>query len=93
MPADNVNPTYFVRESDFETALCELLPRHGWTEEVIMNPTEDDLIRNWADIIYSNNRERHHLGNYPLTESEMRQVITQFENAATPYAINKLISE
>lgn len=91
MPADNVNPTYFVRESDFETALCELLPRHGWTEEVIMNPTEDDLIRNWADIIYSNNREQHRLGNYPLTESEMRQVITQFENAATPYAINKLI--
>lgn len=91
MPADNVNPTYFVRESDFETALCQLLPRHGWTEEVIMNPTEDDLIRNWADIIYNNNRERHRLGNYPLTESEMGQVVAQFENAATPYAINKLI--
>ena len=43
-----------MRESDFETALCGLLPRHGWTEEVIMNPTEDDLIRNWTDIIYSN---------------------------------------
>ena len=56
MPVENVTPTYFVRESDFETALCQLLPRHGWTEEVIMNPTEDDLIRNWAEILYNNNR-------------------------------------
>lgn len=91
MPVENVTPTYFVRESDFETALCQLLPRHGWTEEVIMNPTEDDLIRNWAEILYNNNRERHRLGNYPLTESEMGQVVAQFENATTPYAINKLI--
>ena len=61
----------FTVEKLFEQSLAELLINHGWEKEIIMNPTEEDLVKNWADIIYNNNREREKLGNYPLTESEM----------------------
>ena len=45
----NIPP--FDKELDFEKALCELLCQHGWNE-VLMNKTEEELIQNWADIIY-----------------------------------------
>ena len=40
--ADNIK--HFVKEQDFEEALTALLMRHGWNE-VIMNPSEEDLVR------------------------------------------------
>ena len=83
----------FVRESDFETALTQLLQQHGWGEnDVIMYPTEDDLVRNWADILYSNNREIDRLGNAPLTTTEMRQVIDQVNICSSPFDTNRFIN-
>ena len=64
----------FIKELAFEEALTNHLLGHGWNE-VIMNPTEEELVQNWASIIYDNNREIDKLGNYPLTASEMQQVI------------------
>ena len=81
----------FVRESDFEQALCEQLMQHGWNE-VIMQPTEEDLINNWANIIYDNNRDQALLGNYPLTSTEMQQIIDQVNLCGSPYKINRLIN-
>jgi len=41
----------FNREIDFENALVDLLiSEKGWSE-VIMSPTEQDLIKNWANIL------------------------------------------
>ena len=66
--ADNIQS--FIKELAFEEALTQHLLGHGWNE-VIMNPTEEELVQNWANIIYDNNREIDKLGNYPLTTSEM----------------------
>lgn len=82
----------FDKESAFEEALCNLLEQHGWTSGVINHPTEEDLLQNWADILYDLNRGREALGDYPLTASEMQQIIDQVNMAGSPYKINKLIN-
>lgn len=92
MPNDTANTQYFVRESAFEQALVDLLPHHGWESNVIVQPTENDLVKNWAAIIYGNNRDISKLGNAPLTDSEMRQIIDQVNLCDSPYAVNKLIN-
>lgn len=39
---DNINDIqYFVKESQFEQALVDLLPHHGWEKEVLVQPTEE----------------------------------------------------
>ena len=89
---DNINDIqYFVKESLFEQALVDLLPHHGWEKEVLVQPTEDDLIQNWAKILFDNNRDINKLGNYPLTASEMRQIIDQVNLCDSPYAMNMFI--
>ena len=45
------------------------------------------------NIIYGNNRDVNRLGNYPLTPTEMKQIIEKVNAARTPYAINKLINQ
>ena len=34
----------FDKESEFESALCEVLIQQGWEPEVLMHPTEEELI-------------------------------------------------
>lgn len=82
----------FVKENEFEQALCEHLIQHGWSSDVIMQPTEEDLINNWANIIYDNNRDQALLGNYPLTSTEMQQIIDQVNLCGSPYKVNRLIN-
>lgn len=82
----------FNKELDFEKALADLLPQHGWEPAVIMNPTEKALIDNWAAIIYNNNREIDRLGNFQLTDSEMQQVIDYVDSLKNPYEVNKFIN-
>lgn len=77
----------------FEKDLVKYLYTNcGWEKEVIKNPTEEDLIKNWANILYENNKDVDHLNGYPLTDSEMRQVITQIETLKTPYKLNSFIN-
>ena len=82
----------FNSESQFEAAVIKLLQQYGWEEEVIKNPTEQELIQNWANILYENNRQAVRLGNYPLTETEMQQVIDNINNLKTPLALNEFIN-
>ncbi|MCD8291961.1 MAG: HsdR family type I site-specific deoxyribonuclease, partial [Prevotella sp.] len=86
------NIQYFVKESDFEQALVEQLPNHGWEKDVIVQPTEKFLIDNWAKILFDNNRDINKLGDYPLTESEMRQIIEQVNLCDSPYKMNSFIN-
>ena len=83
--------TTFAKEIDFENALVQHLTNHGWNE-VLNHPSEDDLIKNWASIIYDNNREQTRLGSYPLTDSEMRQIITKVNLCSSPYEVNNFIN-
>ena len=48
--------TGFSVEADFEKAVITELQRYGWSDKVLMHPTEQDLIQNWADILFENNR-------------------------------------
>ena len=81
----------FINEPDFEEALTNHLVGHGWNE-VILYPTEEQLVENWARILYDNNREIDKLGNYPLTASEMQQVIDQVNLINSPYEMSRLIN-
>lgn len=81
----------FIKELAFEEALTNHLLKHGWNE-VIKNPTEEELVQNWASIIYDNNREIDKLGNYPLTASEMQQVMDTVNMKGSPYEMNRFIN-
>lgn len=88
----NVQITPFERELDFEKALADLLTNHGWDSKIISNPSEADLVKNWADIIYNNNRDLNRLGDHPLTDTEMGQIISQVNACSTPYQKSKFIN-
>lgn len=75
-------------EKDFVTALTE----HGWSKDIIKNPTEEDLIRNWANILFNNNKGIDRLNGQPLTDGEMAQLIEQINRAKTPFQLNKFIN-
>lgn len=81
----------FKSETAFEQALIDLLLKKGWND-VIKNPTEQDLIDNWAEILFQNNREIDRLNNQPLTKSEMDQIIEQINTLRTPFALNGFIN-
>ena len=82
----------FNREADFEEALIGVLTERGWEKQVLVNYTEEQLIRNWADILFHNNRSIDRLNDYPLTDSEMRQIIEQIETLKTPLRLNGFIN-
>lgn len=83
----------YEHETPFERDLVNLLiSEKGWEGGVIMNPTEEDLIQNWAQIIFENNRQPTRLGDYPLTPGEINQLLEQINNAATPLQKNELIT-
>lgn len=79
-------------ELAFEHDFVELLKKCGWEKNVIKYPTEEDLIDNWARILYDNNREIDRLGDYPLIKEEMDQIIEQITNLRTPFALNSFIN-
>ncbi len=84
--------TTFDKEDDFENAFITLLKSCGWEKEVIKYPTENDLIKNWANILYNNNRDKDKLGDYPLTETEMAQIIEQITTLRAPFSLNSFIN-
>lgn len=82
----------FNKEADFEQALIDLLRTKGWEDTVLKNYTEAELIRNWADILFENNRSIDRLNDYPLTEGEMQQIVEQIEMLKTPLRLNGFIN-
>ena len=83
----------FVKESDFEDALIKLLTEScGWEKQVLEYKTEKELLQNWANILFENNRSIDRLNDYPLTEGEMQQIIEQIELLRTPLKLNGFIN-
>ena len=84
----------FDKESAFEEAVVTVLKQHGWddAEGVLRYPTEQDLIDNWAKILFNNNAGIDRLNGCPLTQGEMAQVIEQIETLKTPLALNGFIN-
>ncbi|WP_422479697.1 type I restriction endonuclease subunit R [Pleomorphochaeta sp. DL1XJH-081] len=84
--------TVFTKESEFEEALIGVLSRKGWEHQVIKHPTEKDLVENWRRILNSNNMIRDRLNGYPLTDSEMQQILEQIVALRTPLKLNGFIN-
>lgn len=82
----------FNRESDFENALITLLFDKGWEPEVLRYPTEQDLLQNWAHILFENNRGIDRLNDAPLTSGEMEQILEQIKTLRTPFKLNGFIN-
>lgn len=84
----------FDKEAAFEEAVIVVLKQHGWDDAggVLRYPTEQDLIDNWAKILFQNNADIDRLNGCPLTQGEMAQVIEQIETLKTPLALNGFIN-
>ena len=83
---------FYDKESDFEDDLVAVLKRHGWTDGVLEYPTEQDLIDNWANILFDNNKGIDRLNGQRLTKGEMAQILEQIETLRTPLALNSFIT-
>lgn len=83
----------FNSELDFEKALIkDLTTNRGWEEKVLNYPTQEDLLKNWADILYKNNNTIDRLNGCPLTDTEMQKIIGQIETLKTPSQLNGFIN-
>lgn len=81
----------FNDELKFEAAVVSLLQKKGWTE-VLKNKTEKELLDNWANILFNNNKEIDRLNGQPLTDGEKAQLMEKIKKGRTPFALNKLIN-
>lgn len=82
----------FDKELEFEKALVNALQNNGWEKQVLNNPTEEQLIQNWADILFENNRDIDRLNECPLIKEEMDELIEKIKELRTPLALNGLIN-
>ncbi len=82
----------FTKESEFEKAFIQSLTENGWEKEILKNYSEQQLIQNWANILYQNNRGIDRLNDYPLTDGEMKQVMEQIAALKTPLKLNGFIN-
>ncbi len=83
---------HFDKEADFEQALIAALQRYGWEKQVLRYPTEKDLIQNWADILFENNRGIDRLNGCLLVPEEMDELLEQIRELRTPLALNGFIN-
>lgn len=82
----------FSNELEFEKSLIEVLTHKGWEPTVLNHPTEEDLLKNWAKILFDNNRDIDRLNDYPLTEGEMQQILEQINALRTPLKLSGFIN-
>ncbi|MBB5182494.1 type I restriction endonuclease subunit R, EcoR124 family [Catenisphaera adipataccumulans] len=82
----------FEKELEFEKALITALQSNGWEKEVIYHPTEEQLIQNWANILYKNNQDIDRLNHVPLIPEEMDQLLEQIRSLRTPLALNGFVN-
>ena len=64
----------FKTEAEFEQAFIATLMTKGWEHTVIKNPTEQDLLDNWANILFENNSGQDRLNGQRLTDTEPTRV-------------------
>lgn len=80
-------------EAKFEADLIKsLVEEKGWKDGVLQYKNERELLQNWANIIYENNRDIDRLGDYPVTDGEMHQIMEQIKALKTPVKLNGFIN-
>ncbi len=83
----------FKNEKEFEDALVAKLTQldNQWSRDILEYKTEEELIDNWARILFSNNNTKDTLNDCPLTKTEMGQIISQI-SGDSPFAINRRLN-
>ena len=85
--------TIFAKEAEFENAVIHELRQRGWGDaEVIKNASEADLLANWKQILFENNRGVDRLNEVLLTEGELQQIMEQITALRTPLKLNGFIN-
>lgn len=85
--------TSYDNETEFEKDFVKYLEEFcGWKGGVLCYPTEQELVNNWANILYNNNRDIDRLGNYPLTSGEMKQILDQIKTHRTPFNLSGFVN-
>lgn len=85
--------TTFSKEADFENAVTHELRQRGWGDlPVLVRPTEAELLANWRQILFENNRSVDRLNEVPLTDTEMQQILEQITALRTPLRLNGFIN-
>jgi type I restriction enzyme R subunit len=82
----------FKTEAEFEAAMIAALQNKGWENHVLKYPTEETLLKNWADILFENNRGIDRLNDAPLTDTEMQQILEKVLALRTPLKLNGFIN-
>lgn len=82
----------FNTEAEFEAVMITALQNKGWENRVLKYPTEETLLKNWADILFENNRGIDRLNDAPLTDTEMQQILEQVLALRTPLKLNGFIN-
>lgn len=83
----------FAKEADFEAAVIHELRQRGWGDaDVIKNHSEADLLANWKQILFENNRGKDRLNEVPLTVGEIQQVLEQITALRTPLRLNGFLN-
>ena len=82
----------FNTEAEFEAAMITALQSKGWENHVLKYPTEEDLLKNWADILFENNQGIDRLNDAPLTDTEMQQILEQILTLRSPLKLNGFIN-
>lgn len=76
----------------FEADVIKKLTEHGWSKDILKYKNEKELIDNWANILFNNNKGINRLNGYPLTEGEKSQLLEQINSLKSPVMLNKLIN-
>lgn len=82
----------FKTEAEFEAAMIAALQNKGWENHVLKYPTEEDLLKNWAHILFENNRGIDRLNDAPLTDTEMQQILEQVLELRSPLKLSGFIN-
>lgn len=82
----------FKTEAEFEAAMISVLKVKGWEDHVLKNPSEEDLLNNWANILFENNRTVDRLNDAPLTDTEMQQIMEKVLELRSPLKLNGFIN-
>jgi len=82
----------FDKEDDFELAVIAALAKNGWSDKILARPSYDDLVKNWARILFENNNTLDKLNGVPLTQGEIAQILDQIKALRTPVQLNGFIN-
>ncbi|VEU74994.1 Type-1 restriction enzyme R protein [Mycoplasmopsis citelli] len=82
----------FKTEKEFENALIKRLINRRWDPEILEYKDEKQLIDNWAEILFKNNKNINSLDKYKLTEGEKAQLIEHINKFKTPWELNNFIN-